>query len=39
MKYPVNDIVSIDFKGGDPNDSDIITDGIVYKLEEKLKNA
>jgi len=34
-----SDIVGIDFKGIDPSDTDLITDKIVYKLEEKLKSA
>ena len=34
-----NDIVGIDYKGQDPADSDVVTDKIVYKLEEKLRNA
>lgn len=33
------DIAGIDFKGRDPNDTDLVTDHIVYKLEEKLKSA
>lgn len=33
------DIVGIDFKGLDPNDTNLVTDMIVYKLEEKLRNA
>ncbi len=34
-----SDIIGIDFKGLDPHDTDLITDRIVYKLEEKLRNA
>lgn len=34
-----NDIVGIDFKDYDACDSELITDKIVYKLEEKLKNS
>jgi hypothetical protein len=33
------DIVGIDFKACDPNDNDLVTDKIVYKLEAKLKTA
>lgn len=33
------DIVGIDFKGGDVTDTELITDSIVLKLEDKLKNA
>lgn len=33
------DIVGIDFKTCDPTDIDIVTDNIVYRLEEKLKNT
>jgi len=33
------DIVGIDFKACNPNDIDLVTDKIVYKLEEKLRNA
>lgn len=33
------DIVGIDFKACDPNDTNLVTDKIVYKLEEKLRNA
>lgn len=33
------DIVGIDFKACDPNNIDLVTDKIVYKLEEKLRNA
>jgi len=33
------DIVGIDFKGKDSTDIDLVTDHIVYKLEEKLRNA
>lgn len=33
------DIVGIDFKACDPNNTDLVTDKIVYKLEDKLKNA
>lgn len=33
------DIVGIDFKDCDPSDTDLVTDRIVYKLEEKLRTA
>lgn len=33
------DIVGIDFKGCDPNNVGDVTDKIVYKVEEKLRNA
>lgn len=33
------DIVGIDFKGYDPSDTEAITDRIVYRLEEKLRNT
>ena len=33
------DIIGIDFKGFDPADSNVVTDKIVYKLEEKLRTA
>ncbi len=33
------DIVGIDFKVSDPNNTDDVTDKIVYKLEDKLRNA
>ena len=33
------DIVGIDFKGCDSKDIDLVTDKIVYKLEEKLKSV
>lgn len=33
------DIVGIDFKACDPKNTDLVTDKIVYKLEDKLKNA
>lgn len=33
------DIVGIDFKNNDPDNSDAVTDEIVLKLEEKLRNA
>lgn len=33
------DIVGIDFKGQDPNNLTLVTDKIVYKLEEKLRNS
>jgi hypothetical protein len=33
------DLVGIDFKGCDPSDIDLVTDKIVYKLDEKLRTA
>jgi hypothetical protein len=33
------DLVGIDFRGGDPKDINLVTDKIVYKLEEKLRAA
>ena len=33
------DIVGIDFKGCDGSNTDLVTDKIVYKLEEKLRSA
>lgn len=33
------DLVGIDFKGCDPGNTELVTDKIVYKLEEKLKTA
>lgn len=34
-----DDIIGINFKGEDSADTDVVTDKIVYKLEEKLRNA
>ncbi|MHA7816424.1 MAG: TIR domain-containing protein [Pseudohaliea sp.] len=33
------DIVGVDFRGRDPHDTDLVTDEIVLKLEEKLKDS
>lgn len=33
------DIIGIDFKGQDTYDTNLVTDKIVYKLEEKLRNT